>query len=72
MTRVVSNTEFKAKTLEYLREVERSRCELIVSDKGRPVVRVVPYVGDPAAVLEALRGSVLRYEDPTEPVEVQA
>jgi len=41
-----------------------------VTHNGRPVLKVVPYSRDPAEALKALRGSVLRYDDPTEPVGV--
>jgi len=32
------------------------------------VLKLVPYKSDPTESLRALRGSVLRYEEPTEPV----
>jgi len=64
----VSKSRFKAQALEYFREVERSGKELVITDHGRPVLKVVPYAEDPAAALESLRGSVLHYDDPLEPV----
>lgn len=39
----VSKSAFKARALEYLREIERTGRDLIVTDRGRPVVRIVPY-----------------------------
>ena len=70
--KTVSKSRFKAQALEYLREVERSGKELVITDHGQPVLKVVPYAEDPsAAVLESLRGSVLRYDDPLEPVGVE-
>ncbi|HEX5761304.1 MAG TPA: type II toxin-antitoxin system prevent-host-death family antitoxin [Thermoanaerobaculia bacterium] len=69
--KAVSKSRFKAQALEYLREVEKSGKELVITDHGRPVLKVVPYTEDPAAVLESLRGSVLRYDDPLEPVGVE-
>lgn len=71
MTDVVSKSAFKARALEYFRLVERTGSELIVADRGKPVVKIVPYKQDPAAALKALRGSVLSYTDPTEPVAVE-
>lgn len=67
-TTVVSKSQLKPRVLEVLRTVEKLRQEVVVTDRGRPVARIVPYeapVGDP---LEGLRGTVLRYDDPTEPV----
>jgi prevent-host-death family protein len=64
----VSKSEFKAKALEYLRQIEKTGRELIVTDRGRPAVKIVPYVEDPNEAYAALRDSVLRYDEPTEPV----
>ena len=38
---VISATEFKAKCLQLLDEVQRSGQELVVSKRGRPVARVI-------------------------------
>lgn len=68
MTRPVSKSAFKAKALEYFRQVQRTGKELIISDNGKPVLKLVPYHSDPAEALKALRGSLRRYDDPTAPV----
>lgn len=65
---VVSKSAFKARALEYFRQVERTGRELIISDNGEPVLKIVRYSHDPARALEDLRGSVSKYDDPTEPV----
>jgi prevent-host-death family protein len=64
----VSKSAFKAKALEYFRDVESSGRELVITDHGKPVLKIVPYDRDPMEALKALRGSVLRYDDPLEPV----
>ncbi len=64
----VSKSRFKARALEHLRQVQQTGKELVITDRGTPVVKVVPYERDPAARLKALRGSVRRYVDPTKPV----
>jgi prevent-host-death family protein len=69
--KAVSKTHFKARALEYFREVERTAREVIVTDRGRPVLKIVPYQGEPPDALRALKGSVLRYDNPTEPVGVE-
>lgn len=71
MSETVTKSQFKPKALEYFRQVEASGRELVITDRGRPVARVVPYVADPEAVLERLRGSVLEYLEPQEPVGVE-
>jgi len=69
--KATSKSRFKAHALEHLREVERTGAELVITDHGRPVVKVVPYREDPSAALRALRGSVRRFVDPTEPVALK-
>ena len=66
MQQVVSKAQFKAQALEYLREVENKKQPLIITHAGRPVVKVIPY--KKTGLLESLRGSVIYYKDPTEPV----
>ena len=64
----VSKSQFKAKALEYFRQVETGNKPLIVTDHGEPTVEVRRYhprVRDP---LDVLRGSVLRFAAPTAPV----
>lgn len=67
----ISKSQFKPRALEYFRQVEASGRELVITDHGRPVVKVVPYRPDPAEALAVLRGSVLRFEDPTAPVGLE-
>jgi len=38
----VSKSKLKARMLEYLRAVEATGEELIITDKNRPVLRIVP------------------------------
>ena len=71
MDQFVSKSTFKARALEYFREVESTGRELIITDHGKPVLKVVPYAHDPAEALEALRGSVIRYDDPLEPIGLE-
>jgi antitoxin (DNA-binding transcriptional repressor) of toxin-antitoxin stability system len=44
---------------------------LVITDHGKPVLKVIPFHHDPAEALKALRGTVLRYDDPLEPVGVE-
>jgi len=65
----ISKSKLKPRLLEILREVERSRKELVITDHGRPVLKILPYSPKPSETLKTLRGSVVKYTDPTEPVE---
>ncbi len=67
----ISKSRFKPRALEYFREVERTGRPLVITDRGRPVLRIVPYEQDAEALLASFRGAVLRYDDPTEPVAVE-
>lgn len=67
----VSKSQFKAQALEFLRNVEMLKQVLVITHNGKPVVEVIPYKQkqdtSQEAILKSLRGSVLKYEDPTEP-----
>jgi prevent-host-death family protein len=65
--KTISKSKFKARALEYFREVERTGRPLIVTDHGRPVLKIVPYREDPKTALRELKDSVVRYEAPLEP-----
>ena len=67
MEETVSKSQFKARALEYLRQIEQGKT-LVITDHGRPVARVTPYRLDAEQALWQLRDTVLRYDDPTEPV----
>jgi prevent-host-death family protein len=67
----VTKSKLKAQALEYFRQVERTGKELIITDRGKPVLKLVPYREDPRDALRSLRGTVKRYEGPTEPVGVE-
>ena len=64
----VSKSQFKARALQYFRAVEKNRKAVIITDRGKPVLKVVPYADDPEDVLKELRGSLVKYEDPLKPV----
>jgi antitoxin (DNA-binding transcriptional repressor) of toxin-antitoxin stability system len=64
----VSKSEFKAKALEFFRQVEASGESVIVTDHGKPALEVRPYRSLARNPLDVLRGSVVRYESPTDPV----
>ena len=66
--RTVSKARFKAKALEYFREVERSGKPLIITDRGKPVIEIRPYRGIDRNPLAILKGSVRKYRSPTEAV----
>lgn len=68
MSQSISKSRFKARALEYFRQVEETRQELVITDRGRPVLKLVPFSGEVGDALRVLRDSVVRYDAPTEPV----
>jgi prevent-host-death family protein len=69
MEKVISKSKFKPKALEYFREVERSGKSLIISDRGKPVLKIIPYSLNTISTLNSLRESVVKYEEPLEPLD---
>ena len=67
----VTKSQFKAHALEYLRRVEASGEHLIVTDHGKPTLEIRRYRSRERSPLEVLKGTVIQYEDPTEPVGEQ-
>ncbi len=65
----VSKSDFKNHVLEYLRQVEKTQQPLIIRHFDTPVLQVLPYRKKKKNALEKLRGSVLKYEDPFDPVD---
>lgn len=68
MSETVSKSQFKARALGYFRMVEETRREIVITDRGRPVLKVVPFAREPGEALMILRDTVVRYDAPTEPV----
>jgi len=71
MALTVSKSKFKPHALEYFRKIEESGEDLVITDHGRPVLKIIRYAEEPSKVLKELRGSVLKYDRPEEPVGVE-
>lgn len=65
---MISKSQFKSQVLAYLRKVEKSKKPLIVTHMGKPVIKIFSYKENPDRLLTLLRGSVVKYKDPFEPV----
>lgn len=64
----VSKSKFKAHALEIFRKVEATGEPVVVTDHGQPTVIVRKYTKTAVSQHDRLKGSVLRYEAPLEPV----
>lgn len=69
MNQQLSKSAFKAKALEYFRQIEDTGESLIVTDHGKPVVEVRAVQQSELDPLAILKGTVVKYEQPFEPIE---
>lgn len=53
MTQILSKSQFKPRVLAYLRQVQETGEEIVLTDHGRPVLRIQPI--REAASLEAIQ-----------------
>ncbi len=58
MKQQIAAGEFKAKCLHLLDEVQRTRKEIIVTKRGRPVARVLPAEQQPPAIFGRMKGTI--------------
>ena len=68
MARMVSKSQFKPRALNFFREVEQTGKEIIITDRGKPVLKLVPYTEKPEIWLKSLRRTVKHYKKPTDPL----
>ncbi|MBC8318213.1 MAG: type II toxin-antitoxin system Phd/YefM family antitoxin [Desulfobulbaceae bacterium] len=68
MEKSISKSKFKPQALKYFRQVQQTGQPLIITDHTKPVLKIIPYREDPMDAVKELRNSILRYEDPMEPV----
>ncbi|HEV8355670.1 MAG TPA: type II toxin-antitoxin system Phd/YefM family antitoxin [Gemmatimonadales bacterium] len=63
----VSKSRFKARALDYFRQVQRSGVPIVITDRGVPVLKLIPYRPDPAEGLRPFLDTVVRYGSPLDP-----
>lgn len=65
----VGAAEFKSRCLELVSHVREARVEYVVTKHGTPVAKLVPIDDAPrASVLGSMKGTVLEYVRPFDPV----
>lgn len=65
---IISKSQFKAKALELFRAVETTGEPIIITDRGEPKLELRRHIGQSASPLDKLRGSLLHYDRPLDPV----
>ena len=71
MEKTISKSKFKPKALQYFREIEKTGKQIIITDHGRPVLKITPYSENSESILMSLRNSVKKFDHPTEPVGLE-
>jgi prevent-host-death family protein len=64
----VSKSEFRIRAHALMRSVQETGTPLIVTDRGKPVIELRAIRSPRDDALDLLRGSVLYYERPFDPV----
>lgn len=69
--RAVSASEFKARCLQLMDEVNDSGEEIVITKRGRPVSRLVPYRERPTTLFGLFAGQMKILGDIIEPIDVE-
>ena len=69
MKKKIAAAEFKAKCLRVIEQMNRDHQPVTITKRGQPVAVLSPVKPDdkPASLWGAMRGTVLRYDDPFAP-----
>jgi prevent-host-death family protein len=54
----ISSSEFKAKCLKLMEEVSHSHEEILVTKRGKPMVKVTPIISEQESLFGSMRGTV--------------
>jgi len=68
MDKIIPKSEFKPKAFELFRYVESTGKALIISDHGKPVLKISPVRDEEADGTSAFRNTVISYDRPLDPV----
>jgi prevent-host-death family protein len=66
----ISKSELKPKLFSYLRKVSETGRELVITEHGKPVLKIVPISESEANPLSMLQGMVEFYDKPLEPIGI--
>ena len=69
MAIIVSKSKFKPKAFEYFRLVEDTHQEILITDHGKPVLKLVPLENTDEKDLMELRNMVIEYKNPLKPID---
>jgi prevent-host-death family protein len=71
MSRTIKASEFKAKCLAVLDEVERTRQTVVITKRGKPVAELVPHSAEKPALWGLLKDELFIEGDIISPIDVE-
>jgi len=71
MSRIIKASEFKAKCLAVLDEVERTRQPVVITKRGKPVADVVPHKPEKRKLFGLLKDELFIEGDIISPIDVE-
>jgi prevent-host-death family protein len=71
MSRLIKASEFKAKCLSVIDEVERTRQSVVITKRGKPVAELVPHKPPKRNLLGLLKGRMEIVGDIISPIDVE-
>jgi prevent-host-death family protein len=71
MSRMIKASEFKAKCLAVLDEVERTRRSVVITKRGKPVAELVPHAAKKHELWGLLKDELFIVGDIISPIDVE-
>ena len=71
MSRIIKASEFKAKCLAVLDEVERTRQSVVITKRGKPVAQLVPHTVPKRNARGVLKGRMEIVGDIISPIDIE-
>jgi prevent-host-death family protein len=71
MSRIIKASEFKAKCLAVIDEVERTRQPIVITKRGKPVAELVPHKASGRNLLGIFKGKMEIVGDIISPIDVE-
>jgi prevent-host-death family protein len=66
----LSAAEFKAKCLKLMDTVQQNRTEIIITKRGKPIAKLIPFTEEPPAVFGFMADTVTILGDVVSPLEM--
>jgi prevent-host-death family protein len=71
MSRIIKASEFKAKCLAVLDEVDRTRQPVVITKRGKPIAKLIPYSAKKPALWGLFKDELFIEGDIISPIDVE-